>query len=185
MEEWRDIPGWEGLYQASSEGQIRSLPRLTNRGRTIRGRVLSPGRGKGLYYNVALCRDGKPRSFKLHILVALAFHGERPGGMDVMHLDNNPENNAADNLRYGTKSENCRYIVSSGRHEKSNRENCPRGHNLAKPNLVKKSAENGHRACLACDRASSYVRYHPHLQDDESKWAIADQYYERIMEDKS
>ena len=111
MEEWRDIPGYDG-YQASSLGRVKSIDRtlnITMRGKNTvrrhRGRVLSPGRHSEAhpyqYYQL-----GRGVSVGGHILVALAFLGERPVGYVVAHIDGNPENNKPDNLYNATKKEN-------------------------------------------------------------------------------
>src|SRR5215217_656833 len=88
-EEWRAIPGYEGRYEASSEGRIRSLPRATevkNRwggSHTCRydGQVLMPNLDVNGYHGVEI--DG--RRFKISRLIALAFLGPRPAGMHVCH----------------------------------------------------------------------------------------------------
>ena len=112
MEEWRDIPGYEGRYQASTEGRIRSLNRYvrvvahgTEAKRLVKGRVLRPGRYcKSGHVSVVL-GHGAPGS-PVHQLVALAFLGPKPEGMEVCHTDGDPKNNAASNLRYDTRREN-------------------------------------------------------------------------------
>lgn len=102
-EVWKDIPGYEGRYQASNLGRIRSVNHEVTR--VIKGRVLRPRIRKEGYPIVTLSGAG-PKD--IHALVALAFHGPRKEGQQVRHLDGNPENNRADNLAYGTQSENER-----------------------------------------------------------------------------
>lgn len=108
-EVWKDIPGYEGLYQASNMGQVRSLPRVVDRGRwgvsRIRGRTLKPGGNKG-YRFVILRRNGKSETRFIHRLVAETFIGPLPEGLCTRHMDGNPGNNAVSNLEYGTNSEN-------------------------------------------------------------------------------
>lgn len=107
-EVWRDIPGYEGLYQASSLGNIRSLERKytdsIGRTKTLKQKMLSvKTKSDGDYPHVNL---GNGNYKKVHTLVALAFLGPRPPKADVRHLDGNKQNNRANNLRYGTRSEN-------------------------------------------------------------------------------
>ena len=109
MEMWKDIPGYEGRYQASSLGRIRSVPRpvrCANNGiRTVPGRVLRPGRyDKSGHVSVVLGHgeNGTP----VHQLVAKTFLGPRPDGAEILHGDGNPLNNSLENLRYGTRLEN-------------------------------------------------------------------------------
>lgn len=108
-EVWKDIPGYEGLYQASNMGRVRSLPRVVDRGRwgssCIRGRTLKPGSNKG-YQFVILRRNGKSETRFIHRLVAETFIGPLPEGLCTRHMDGNPGNNAVSNLEYGTGSEN-------------------------------------------------------------------------------
>lgn len=112
---WRDIPGYEGLYQVSSLGQVKSLPRVTERvGRSgkvirqsIRERVLRPAVNTRGYLSVVLRVDGKSITHEVHTLVARAFLGPRPGdGVQIRHLDGERTNCEVGNLCYGTRSEN-------------------------------------------------------------------------------
>lgn len=120
METWKDIPGYEGCYQVSDEGRVRSLAhhvRLVAHGReTVRlspGRVLKPGpSGPFGHVTVAL---GRGNSRLVHQLVLGAFVGPRPTGMEGAHADGNGSNNRLENLRYATRSENNRDRVLQGR----------------------------------------------------------------------
>lgn len=117
-EEWRDIPGYEGKYQASSLGNIRSLDRRVNifggHTRLMRGRVLKPaGQRKDPHLRVVL-GHGAPGSC-VHTLVALTFLGPRPEGQEVRHLDGNPLNNRVENLAYGTRTENILDVYRQGK----------------------------------------------------------------------
>lgn len=114
---WKDIPGYEGRYQVSSEGRVRSVDRELPIGhgftRQKRGRVLCPGRFcKSGHLSVILGRGtaGKP----VHQLVALAFLGPKPEGCEVLHADGDPTNNRVDNLRYGTRTENILDVYHQG-----------------------------------------------------------------------
>ncbi|WP_336974201.1 NUMOD4 motif-containing HNH endonuclease [Sphingobium aromaticiconvertens] len=123
---WRDIPGYEGLYQASSDGQIRSLDRIVAlRGRygqlvrrKLKGVVLSqtmqeatPGYFR---WTVGLSRDGHCSTRLVHQLVMEAFVGPRSSGIEVAHGDGDPLNNRLDNLRYATPAENTADKVAHG-----------------------------------------------------------------------
>lgn len=112
-EEWRDVPGWEGMYQVSNQGRVKSLERLkrsTNNGvQIVPERILKYGYGtinRG-YLFVALCRNGKVSRRGVHYLVLLAFIGERPKGMICRHYpDKSPANNRLENLCWGTAKQN-------------------------------------------------------------------------------
>lgn len=112
MEEiWKPISGYEGRYEVSSHGGVRSLPRVEKRsdGRLFKhpGGLLKPSLAKQSgHLRVNLRRDGQSKTAWVHQLVALAFLGDRPLGCEVRHWDGNPANNQKDNLRWGTRSEN-------------------------------------------------------------------------------
>lgn len=114
-EEWRPVVGFEGLYEVSNLGQVRSLDRYVdktdrwgNHGRMFcRGRVLANGPHSGGYICIHLYKEGKRRATVLHIIIAEAFHGPRPSPLhEVLHGDGVRSNCAAGNLRWGTHVEN-------------------------------------------------------------------------------
>lgn len=182
--EWRDIPGYEGLYRVSRAGRIWSVPRVVStshgRYRPIEGRILKPLVTRQGYLRVALSKNGRRAHLFVHRLVALAFLGEPPAGTVVCHNDGNPQNNHVANLRWDTQSNNQLDAVYHGTHAKSRRKVCPRGHILQLPNLRYRysSKRRPYKECLACDRASSYVRLHPELD----LALTSDVYYREIME---
>lgn len=118
---WKDIPGYEGRYQASTEGRIRSVDhrvRLVAHGtettRLVKGRVLRPGiYHKSGHVSVVLGHGagGSP----VHQLIARTFLGPVPKGCEVCHNDGDPRNNAVENLRYDTRSENIKDVIRQGR----------------------------------------------------------------------
>lgn len=151
MSEWRPIPGWEGLYEVSSMGQVRSLGRVvTGQTRSFfwPGRVLRLVR-KGPYLQVTLHRPGMRVCRTVHSLVALAFIGPRPEGMQVCHGDGVGSNNALSNLRYDTASANEMDKVRHGTHHYSGRTHCPEGHPFDDENTYQRG--DGRR-CRACAR---------------------------------
>lgn len=120
MEVWKDIPGYEGRYQASSEGRIRSLDRPvrvvahgTETTRIMKGRILRPGKYSPSGHVSVVLGHGAPGS-PVHQLVALTFLGPRPAGTEVCHADGNPLNNAVNNLRYDTRRENILDVYRQG-----------------------------------------------------------------------
>lgn len=179
-ERWLPIPGYEGSYEVSNQGRVRSLDREITRsdGRVQRnrGRVLSPGIDTQGRHGVALKALGHSKSFRVHTLVMLAFVGPRPDGMEVCHWDGRPENNALSNLRYDTRSANRFDAVRHGTHYSTAKRECPREHVLATPNLVAHVAENGHRACLACRRARVNAQ-----RSGQDFSELADLHYRQIM----
>lgn len=121
-EEWRDIPGFEGLYQISSHGRARSCDRITfsrNRWKecqfTWRGREIFGRLDKNGYRKLTLCKDGKVSRMFAHRAVALAFIGAPAYGKDqVAHWDGDKLNNRPENLRWASAAENAQDKVRHG-----------------------------------------------------------------------
>ena len=117
-EEWRPVPGFEGRYEVSSEGGVRSLGWMTNHrwgGRVMRkGRRLKPMLGERGYWTVCLRSETSVKRVFVHRLVAAAFIPERAGG-EVNHKDFNPQNNRVGNLEWASRQENIRHSVAHGR----------------------------------------------------------------------
>lgn len=107
-ENWKPIKGYEGLYEVSSLGRVRSLDRLNSRGHSIAGRVLSPGPcGPDLAYRmVRLSKGGVARACAVHRLVLETFRGPCPEGMEACHGNGNGADNRLENLRWDTSKRN-------------------------------------------------------------------------------
>ena len=118
MSEWRDIPGWNGRYQVSDEGQIRS----TRPGRMKLRKIDIQRSG---HHAVLLVNPRK--KMLVHRAVALAFIGPQPPGKPcVTHQDGNPANNAPINLRWATYKENVADKRRLGEHAKLTKEDVER-----------------------------------------------------------
>jgi hypothetical protein len=120
-EEWRPVPGFEGLYEVSNLGRVRSLDRVTVQthfatGRPMavhrRGVLLRPGWFEGYAY-VGFYRQGaKPTKRPVHQVVAEVFIGARPADRVTRHLDGDSTRNHANNLAYGTVQDNSDDMVA-------------------------------------------------------------------------
>lgn len=109
METWKDIPGYEGLYQVSDLGNVKSLEKKTVRkGHDVflKEKILKPSENKRGVQSVSLYKENKKKDFRVHVLVALAFIGERPKGYHVCHINGVASDNNLSNLKYDTISEN-------------------------------------------------------------------------------
>ena len=127
MEEiWKDIPGYEGLYQASNLGQIRSLDRVVEYVKhysdrdvkavhKFKGKVLKQTFTSG-YLGVLLSIDGKTKDALVHRLVACTFVDNPENKPQVDHKDGDRTNNNADNLVWVTSRENHASTISRGSH---------------------------------------------------------------------
>ena len=101
IEEWRAVVGYEGNYEVSSIGRLKTL---CDRNGSVRMLSLCVSiRG---YQVVNLVKNKQRKQIGIHRIVAEAFVGPKPDGYFVMHIDGNPLNNVATNIRYGTPQEN-------------------------------------------------------------------------------
>ena len=111
-EEWRDIEGFEGLYQVSNMGRVKSLERTTRIGRGCRiipERILKPQKNMWGYLQVTLSKDGKIKHCMIHRLVAMAFIPNSNNLPEVNHIDEDKTNNRVENLEYCSRSYNINY----------------------------------------------------------------------------
>lgn len=113
MEKWKDILGYEGLYQASNYGRIKSLEKFVesvSHGkpcmRHIRECILQLQSHPNDYLQVNLNVDGKSKTFRVHTLIWEAFNGEIPEGMEIDHINAVRSDNRLENLRIMTHQEN-------------------------------------------------------------------------------
>lgn len=145
-EEWRPIPGYEGSYEVSDRGKVRSA-----RGAQ---RILKPWMQKGGYPTVQLRRNGQSKKSGVHSLVLEAFIGPRPAGMDGCHNDGDPLNNTPSNLRWGSRSDNMHDAVAHGTHNHARKTHCIHGHEFTAENTRVYTFPNGvtARFCRACKR---------------------------------
>lgn len=119
MEEiWKDIECYEGIYQVSNLGRVRSLDRYYIRPHARngvptryfkRGQIIATHPERNKYINVVLKHEGTKKNFMVHRLVAKAFVPGYFEGADVNHKDCNRQNNQADNLEWMTRSDNLKY----------------------------------------------------------------------------
>lgn len=120
-EMWEDIPGYEGYYQASRDGRIRSVVRTVEFERngevshaTYQSVELSPVLNRDGYYSVMLSVDGKTKNPNVHYLVAKTFIFNPDNKPQVNHKDGNKTNNDVSNLEWSTRSENMQHAKRMG-----------------------------------------------------------------------
>ena len=123
-EEWRNIAGYEGLYQVSNLGRVKSLERTVagrnGSKRIIRGRILKPGSTQDGYLLVSLCNgSGKKKMLRVNRLVCEAFHENHKNKPQVNHINEDKSDNRACNLEWVTAKENCNHGTRNARMAKS------------------------------------------------------------------
>lgn len=182
-EHWRPVAGCEGFYEASDQGQVRSVSRFVrvrgNGQRWVEGRVLQANGTP--YPMVNLWVQGRSQPRKVHQLVAEAFLGPCPPGQEVCHENDIGSDNRLTNLRYDTRPGNAIDAIRNGRNHFANRTHCPLEHKLALPNLIKSDWARGHRSCLACHRGRAAVQYATRTGRALDLRTVADRQYQRIM----
>lgn len=117
---WKDIKGYEGLYQVSNLGNVKSLARVVPHkitgSRTIPEKILKPNSDDVGYLYVSLSKDGKKKNPKIHRLVAEAFIPNPKNLPQVNHIDENKLNNRVTNLEWSTSLDNLNYsnVIEKG-----------------------------------------------------------------------
>ena len=164
--QWMSIPGFDGHYEASDAGLIRSLDRtIMTVSRTRKpysqlrpGRVLKPGKiGTSEHLHVVL--EGRIDR-TVHSLILETFVGPCPPGLEALHHDDDPSNNKLSNLSWGTRSENSYDAIRNDKHFHAGLTHCKRGHELTPENLQQHTSSvpnRTHRTCLACRRERQAV----------------------------
>jgi hypothetical protein len=126
QEIWLPVLGYEGLYEVSNMGEVRSLDRIVPHFeetflRKIKARKLLKTFDKQGRNYVTFSKNGKTNKVRVHIIVATHFIGERPKGLDICHNDGNPSNNCVTNLRYDTKKANMKDMICHGNSQRGER----------------------------------------------------------------
>lgn len=160
-EEWKPVVGYEGLYEVSTKGRVRSLDRhvagANGSRRLIRGRMLAltPSDWNGGYISVELSREGRGNRKRVlvHRIELEAFIGPCPPGQEGCHKDDNEQNNDLANLYWGTRADNMRDAVRNGTHHWAKRDECSNGHKYTAENTAYR--KGGARRCRACSRRRS------------------------------
>lgn len=190
MENWKDIEGYEGLYQVSSKGRIKSL----NYNGSKKEKILKCPKGH-YYKRVSLVKNGIKKTQTVHRLVASAFIPNPENKPCIDHINTDPMDNRVCNLRWVTHKENMNNPITL--------EHRPKGENHPKPNLGKFSKENPlSKPILQFDKNMNFIKrwdcfkdiertlnlHHPNIlkvirgirnHTGGYKWGYADD-YERI-----
>lgn len=160
MEDWRPVIGFEGCYEVSNLGRVKSLDRESTRSdgvrRMLKGKVLNPYCSTKNYPRVHLWSDSNNKWARVHNLVLEAFKGPRPKGMVACHNDGDSSNNTAANLRWDTYRSNNLDLVKHGTHWQSSKTHCKNNHEFTTENTYIR-AEGG-RKCKRCTLRSNKIR---------------------------
>jgi hypothetical protein len=159
IEQWRPVVGWEGLYEVSDHGRVKTVagirmrPDGTSMRLRERIRVATPNRTGHLI----LILSGAPRRakcVKVHRLVLEAFVGLAPEGMMSLHRNGNPADNRLENLHWGTNARNTLDSIEHGTHAEARKTHCVNGHPFDEVNTTLFTGKSGRlcRRCKTCHR---------------------------------
>ena len=114
MEQWKDVVGFEGLYQVSDHGRVRTLPKKVATGRVQPQRIMKLQQTRKGYIVVPLCKETNRYSRQVHRLVAEAFIPNPDNKTTVNHKNNIKSDNRVTNLEWATLSENLKHAFDNG-----------------------------------------------------------------------
>jgi len=118
MEQWKDIKDYQGIYQVSSYGRIKSFNKWNGHRFIKEERILKPTlhieRGNYKRNTICLSKKKKRKHFKIHRLVGLAFIPNPLNKPEINHIDSNPLNNNVNNLEWVTRQENIVHSIAFG-----------------------------------------------------------------------
>lgn len=162
-EAWKAIPGYEGLYEVSDQGRVRSLDREYVRSDGVatrrRGRTLKPVVNTNGRHQVYLCIPGsKQKPCLVHRLVLEAFVGPCPEGMEACHYNDTFTDNRLCNLRWDTREANTADRIRNGVSFGLPKAHCPKGHPYDDVNTYV-NPNTGGRLCRECSREHDRRRY--------------------------
>lgn len=174
-EKWRPVREWEGLYEVSDQGRVRSVTRTATNFNgntyTVQGRLRRSPAGTDGHHVVSLSNGQRRDTRSVQRMVLEAFVGPAMEGEIARHKNHDKSDNRLENLEWVDRSEDTPAPPTE----------CPRGHPLKEPNLAKWALRQGGRhVCLACSRARSYLSYRPDTTVPLDE--LADDYYRKIIE---
>lgn len=147
-EQWKPVVGYEGLYEVSDHGRVRSVDRVLvksdGRRMTIKGKLLKGGTHQG-YVNHKMQGVTK----YTHVMVLEAFDRPRHPGEEARHLNDIKSDNRLINLRWGSRSDNAKDRVRNGIHNNAKKTHCPQGHEYTPENTYVYGTK---RVCKTCIR---------------------------------
>lgn len=167
QEEWRDIPKYEGLYEVSNTGKVRSVTHYSRNNinggeRLVRGRILSAFKMPSGYMQVKLSRNDKREKHYIHRLVACAFLSNDNNLLEVNHIDGNKGNNNVNNLEWVSHKDNLIHAVRMRMTKKANPVLCVETNKQynSMSEAERDTGINKHFIKTSCDTGIAYKNLH-------------------------
>lgn len=154
-EEWKDIPNYEGLYQVSNLGRVKSLEKIDALGHRLKEKILKPQINRG-YYRVNLYKNSIQKNYRVHRLVWEAFNGQIPKGYEVNHINEIKSDNRLSNLNLMTHKENVNFGTRNERAGK-----------------VLKNRKDQSKLVLQYDLQDNFVKEYPSAHQAERELGFA------------
>jgi hypothetical protein len=157
VEQWRPVRDFEGIYEVSDLGRVKSLARLDALGRPWPERIMGHEVKSNGRHRVKLCGPGRTERRHVHRMVLEAFVGRCPEGLEACHWNDDPSDNRLTNLRWDTQVANSRDAVRNRTHSMSRKTQCPSGHPYDAENT--RWTKRGTRQCKTCTREQQRAAY--------------------------
>lgn len=103
---WKDVPGYEGIYQACEDGRVRSIDRIDYAGRNLKGIIFKPVKIPNGYLAVDLTKCSKTKRILVHRVIAMTFIQGFNASNQIDHINHNKKDNSVSNLRLSNSSKN-------------------------------------------------------------------------------
>lgn len=151
-ERWVPVAGYEGFYEVSDLGRVRSVQRRVRSGKFYVTRSAMIRSLAATRWRMQLCmsRDGVAKTHGVHVLVMNSFIGPTPEGMEICHNDGDFRNNRLDNLRYDTHQANMMDSVEHNTHPFARRDRCKNGHIYTSETTCAIKGKPNVRGCRTC-----------------------------------
>jgi hypothetical protein len=132
---YKDIVGYEGLYQISNLGNVKSLARIDNCNRCRKEVIMSPGKSHKGYLRIALCKNGIKQSYSINRLIAELFIPNPNNKPQTNHLNGIKTDNRVENIEWCNNSENQLHAIKNGLKPSSKGE-CNGNHKITKEQVI-------------------------------------------------
>ena len=166
MEIWKDIKGYEGLYQVSDLGRVKSLERSANNNRVLKERMLKQAKTRKGYLRVKLYKEGSKKTVSVHRLVAEAFIPNPNNLPEVNHKKGIKTDNRASELEWNTTKENIQHAYKTGLCKVTDK------HRQHGKELGEKYGKFNSKKVIQCDKQGNFIKEWDSMTDVERELKI-------------